>query len=71
MPRRSAKITQADIARVIRAAKKAGAGAVTVDGNGVIRIALVESAEPAAPAADLDEAWVPSEALKRHRNRRH
>jgi hypothetical protein len=37
MPRRPAKIIQADIARAIRAAKAAGAGEVTVDGEGVIR----------------------------------
>ena len=37
MPRRPAKIIQADIARVIRAAKAASAGEVTVDGEGVIR----------------------------------
>jgi hypothetical protein len=30
MPRRSASITQADIARAIRAAKKAGAGEIEV-----------------------------------------
>ena len=44
MPRRPAKVTQADIARAIRAAKEAGASAVTVDGGGVIRIALTASA---------------------------
>ena len=33
MPRRPAKVTQADIARAIRAAKEAGASAVTVDGE--------------------------------------
>jgi hypothetical protein len=36
MPRRPAKVKQADIARAIRAAKEAGASEVSVDGNGVI-----------------------------------
>jgi hypothetical protein len=69
MPRRPAKVTQADIARAIRAAKEAGASAVTVDGNGVIRIALMESAAPTQPTNDLDETWVPSEALQRYLKR--
>jgi hypothetical protein len=68
MPRRPAKVTQADIARAIRAAKEAGAREVTVDGNGVIRIALMESAASIQSATNLDEVWVPSEALKRHLN---
>ena len=46
MPRRPAKVTQADIARAIRAAKEAGASEVMVDGNGVIRIVLMEGAAP-------------------------
>ena len=49
MPRRPAKVTQADIARAIRAAKEAGASEVTVDGEGVIRIALTASAAPIQP----------------------
>ena len=66
MPRRPAKITQADIARAIRAAKEAGASAVTVDGDGVIRIVLTASGAPIIkPANDLDEVWTPSEALQR------
>ena len=69
MPRRPAKVTQADIARAIRAAKEAGASEVTVDGNGVIRIVLMESAAPIQPASNLDEAWVPSEALQRYLKR--
>ena len=52
MPRRPAKVTQADIARAIRAAKEAGASAVTVDGDGVIRIALTASAAPIKPTND-------------------
>jgi hypothetical protein len=31
MPRRRAKVTQADIARALRAAKEAGAHSVTID----------------------------------------
>ena len=69
MPRRPAKVTQADIARAIRAAKAAGANAVTVDGEGVIRIALAASAAPIQPTNNLDEVWVPSEALQRHLKR--
>jgi hypothetical protein len=69
MPRRSAKVTQADIARAIRAAKQAGAKGVTVDGNGVIRIVLMEGAPPIEPTRDLEEAWVPSEALQRYLKR--
>jgi hypothetical protein len=71
MPRRPANITQADIARAIRAAKRGGASSVTVDGNGVIRIALVESAVPVQPAVNLEEVWVPSEPLKRYLRRKH
>lgn len=69
MPRRAAKITQADIARAIRAAKQAGASAVTVDAEGVIRIALTASAAPIRAANDSDEIWVPSEALQRYLKR--
>jgi hypothetical protein len=69
MPRRPAKVTQADIARAIRAAKEAGASAVTVDAEGVIRIALTASAATVKPANDADDIWVPSQALQRYRKR--
>ena len=69
MPRRPAKVTQADIARAIRAAKEAGASEVTVDREGVIRIGLRASAGPIEPEGDLEEAWVPSEALQRYLKR--
>ncbi|MGY4405172.1 hypothetical protein [Bradyrhizobium sp. USDA 3315] len=69
MPRRPAKLTQADIARAIRAARQAGASAVTVDGDGVIRIALTAGAPPIKPPNVLDETWVPSEALQRYLKR--
>lgn len=65
MPRRPAKVTQADIARAIRAAKEAGASAITIDGEGVIRIALTSSAAPIKPTNGLDQEWTPSEALQR------
>ena len=65
MPRRPAKVTQADIARALRAAKEAGANSVTIDGNGVIRIAFGASADPDKLANDLDGIWSPSEALQR------
>jgi hypothetical protein len=68
MPRRPAKVTQADIARAIRAAKEAGASAVTVDGDGVIRIVLTASAAP-IKSADSGETWVPSGALQRYLKR--
>jgi hypothetical protein len=68
MPRRPAKVTQADIARAIRAAKEAGASAVTVDTEGVIRIVLTAATAIKSPN-DLDEIWVPSEALQRYLKR--
>jgi hypothetical protein len=69
MPRRPAKVTQADIARAIRAAKEAGASAVTIDGDGVIRIALTASAASIKAANDFNQEWTPSEALKRFMKR--
>jgi hypothetical protein len=68
MPRRPAKVTQADIARAIRAAKEAGANAVTIDGEGVIRITLVGAA-PIKPTNGVDQEWTPSDALQRFLNR--
>lgn len=69
MPRRPARVTQADISRAIRAARQAGASAVTIDGEGVIRIALTAITGPTEPARDLNEEWVPSEALQRYLKR--
>jgi len=46
MPRRAAQITQADIARVIRAAKQAGAAEVVVNIAGqslIVRLATSDS----------------------------
>ncbi|MGJ5135744.1 MULTISPECIES: hypothetical protein [unclassified Bradyrhizobium] len=69
MPRRPAKVTQADIARAIRAAKEAGATEVVVDTDGVIRIALTSSAQSThQPKINFDEFWTPSEALARRLN---
>jgi hypothetical protein len=68
MPRRPAKVTQADIARAIRAAKDTGASEVTVDAEGVIRIALAGRGGPNEQKEKNDTAWTPSEALKRHLN---
>ena len=66
MPRRPAKVTQADIARAIRAAKEAGASAITVDSEGVIRIALTSNAASIKATNGRDEIWTPSEALQRY-----
>jgi hypothetical protein len=40
-----------------------------VDGNGVIRILLMEGAAPIQSATNLDDVWVPSEALQRYLKR--
>lgn len=66
MPRRAAKVTQADIARAIRAAKAAGASAVIVDGEGIIKIVLATST---SPVDEVAETWAPSEALQRYLKR--
>jgi hypothetical protein len=42
MPRRPATITQADVARVIRAAKAAGAAAVELKLDGTLVIRLIQ-----------------------------
>jgi len=47
MPPRAAKITQGEIARVIRAAREAGAAEVIIDGEGQMRVVLL----PNVPAA--------------------
>lgn len=46
----AARITQADVTRVLRAAKKAGAGAVEVRVDGSIVVFLEEVALPATPS---------------------
>jgi hypothetical protein len=52
MSRRPAAVTQSDVARVVRAAKQSGAGAVQIQPDGTITILL---APP--PAADAFEQW--------------
>jgi hypothetical protein len=69
VPRRPAKVTQADIARAIRAAKEAGASTVVVDGEGNIRIVLMAGPTPDECTGNSDEAWVPSEMLQRYLKR--
>jgi hypothetical protein len=66
MPRRPAKVTQADIARAIRAAKQAGASEVTIDAEGVIRFALTANISPVEAVSDPGEEWAPSEELRRY-----
>jgi hypothetical protein len=51
MPRRPARHTQSDVARAIRAAKQAGAGAVVVRPDGTLLILL--TAPPLAPEQPL------------------
>ena len=56
MPRRPAKLTQADIARAIRAAKEAGADEIVIDANGQIRISLYPNPPPPSPEESYDTA---------------
>jgi hypothetical protein len=56
MTRRAAVITQADVARAIRAAKQAGAATVEVRPNGTIIIQV--DAPPIAAVLDEDEVIV-------------
>lgn len=49
MSRTPARLTQADVARAIRAAKQAGAGMVELLPDGTIRIRLDGSEKPAQP----------------------
>jgi hypothetical protein len=56
VPRRPAVITQADVARVIRAAQQAGAGVVEIRPDGTIRVILapVPPAEPESDSNPID-----------------
>lgn len=58
MPRRAAAITQADVARAIRAAKQAGAGSVEVlpGGKIIVKIEPEKSTEP--PSTPLEDGKV-------------
>jgi hypothetical protein len=49
MPRRPARLTQADVARAIRAAKQAGADRVEVRPDGTIVVMLVPDAGISQP----------------------
>lgn len=56
MPRRPATILQADVARVIRAAKQAGASEVVVKvGDQVITVKLGQSTAPVKPLEQDEE----------------
>ena len=73
MPRRPAKLTQADIARAIRAAKEAGADEIVIDANGQIRISLYPNPPPPSPEESYDTAapsqWelsAPAKAAERY-----
>jgi hypothetical protein len=49
MPRRPATVTQADVARTIRAAQKAGAERVEIRPDGTISVLLKDCPTPLAP----------------------
>ena len=71
MPRRAAKITQGEIARVIRAAREAGAKEVIIDGQGQIRVVLSSNA-PAASTSSSEAtgegpAWTMSVPARKER----
>jgi hypothetical protein len=73
MPRRSATLTQADVARAIRAAKQAGAESVEVRPDGTIIVQL-KGATPVPAAAPEDpftkwERQYESEKATRRRQR--
>ena len=53
MSRRHAKVTQADVARAIRAAKQAGAGDVTIRPDGTIVVALSPTSTAALKEPEL------------------
>lgn len=56
MSRRPALITQAEVARAIRAAKAEGAAAVEIERDGTIRVILVSRPSPStAPAEPVDD----------------
>ena len=57
MPRRPAIITQADVARAIRAAKQAGAGEVQIKPDGTIIITICAAVSDTFPIMDtIDES---------------
>jgi hypothetical protein len=54
MSRRPANVTQADVARAIRAARQTGAGTVDVLPDGTIRISLAPTAGKPPVTVDAD-----------------
>ena len=54
VPRRPAVLTQADVARAIRAARQAGAGAVEIRPDGTIVIAVGASSSPGKEDGGVD-----------------
>jgi hypothetical protein len=63
MPRRPAEITQADVARVLRAAKQSGAAEVVVQvGKQSLTVKLAPSLEQASDSDDLDRELAEFEA---------
>jgi hypothetical protein len=58
MSRTPARFTQADVARSIRAAKQAGAGAVELRPDGTIRITLESAGEKQETHAEPDREVV-------------
>lgn len=57
MPRRPARVTQADIARAIRAARQERAAAVVIEPDGRIRIAVQD--EPPSPSVPVEPDDLP------------
>jgi hypothetical protein len=67
MPRRACRITQAEVARIIRAAKQAGASEVVVPIDGVPITIKLSTAIEARSFFDADHA-APSPALSKPRS---
>jgi hypothetical protein len=71
MPRRAAKITQGEIARVIRAAREAGAAEVIIDGEGQIHVVLSSNVPAALPSPsegdDDGPVWTMSVPARKER----
>jgi hypothetical protein len=58
MPRRSAKVAQGEIVRMIRAAKEAGAAEVVIDGEGQNHIVLSSNVLVTSPSPPKDDGQV-------------
>ncbi len=71
MSRRAATITQADVARAIRAARQAGADAVEVVQSNGTTIRVILNAPPVAPSdEDAFETWEREHAQAKAARRR-